>query len=326
MGLIKCTECGKEYSEYSEFCPNCHCPTEIVLKSLSNTKDDSSDNSVKKNENKKIKGNKYTLVIIITLIALCLFGFLYTMSRNQIVSYMGNRTVDYDSANYRHRVFWTFFDQNNKAMKANASIKLVIRDVYSNVLYDKTTSVDSSYYSDWTNMFQDNAKLKGCIYINDNEILPGASETGTLSIYTEIPETGSYFEEETIKIDNLPTKDIDIVLSNPLPQSIRYSFCGTLYTIVDVVDVRYSYQYYDWDNSVTLTLSFTTKMTYNKNGNNSSDYSYITYKIYDSNGNIVESGDQIISPSSVGQSVVSDAIIFNLSLNESYTIEIVDTN
>ena len=31
MPLIKCTECGKEYSSYAKACPNCACPTEVIL-------------------------------------------------------------------------------------------------------------------------------------------------------------------------------------------------------------------------------------------------------------------------------------------------------
>lgn len=33
MSLIKCTECGKEFSDKAEVCPNCGCPTAEILKS-----------------------------------------------------------------------------------------------------------------------------------------------------------------------------------------------------------------------------------------------------------------------------------------------------
>lgn len=33
MALIKCSECGKDFSEYATACPNCGCPVNIVLKS-----------------------------------------------------------------------------------------------------------------------------------------------------------------------------------------------------------------------------------------------------------------------------------------------------
>ncbi len=31
MSLIKCTECGKDFSQYAESCPNCGCPKRIIL-------------------------------------------------------------------------------------------------------------------------------------------------------------------------------------------------------------------------------------------------------------------------------------------------------
>ena len=34
MALIKCTECGKEFSDRASACPNCGCPTHIILETL----------------------------------------------------------------------------------------------------------------------------------------------------------------------------------------------------------------------------------------------------------------------------------------------------
>ncbi len=34
MALIKCTECGKEFSDKAAMCPNCGCPTEAILEEL----------------------------------------------------------------------------------------------------------------------------------------------------------------------------------------------------------------------------------------------------------------------------------------------------
>lgn len=31
MSLIKCTECGKEFSDKAKCCPNCSCPTEDII-------------------------------------------------------------------------------------------------------------------------------------------------------------------------------------------------------------------------------------------------------------------------------------------------------
>lgn len=38
MALIKCIECGKEFSDRAAACPNCGCPTEIILEELNASK------------------------------------------------------------------------------------------------------------------------------------------------------------------------------------------------------------------------------------------------------------------------------------------------
>ena len=37
MALIKCTECGKEFSDRAAACPNCGCPTDIILEDIEKT-------------------------------------------------------------------------------------------------------------------------------------------------------------------------------------------------------------------------------------------------------------------------------------------------
>lgn len=36
MALIKCPECGKEFSDRASACPNCSCPTKDILQDLQN--------------------------------------------------------------------------------------------------------------------------------------------------------------------------------------------------------------------------------------------------------------------------------------------------
>ena len=48
MALIKCVECGKEFSDRASVCPNCGCPTEIVLEELNATKKEKSKEIVAK--------------------------------------------------------------------------------------------------------------------------------------------------------------------------------------------------------------------------------------------------------------------------------------
>jgi hypothetical protein len=77
MALIKCSECGKEFSDKSPACPNCGCPvSEMKIGS-----DVPIDSSVKS----KKKSKKWLIIIqiIILLICCCVGGFLFYQHRKQ---------------------------------------------------------------------------------------------------------------------------------------------------------------------------------------------------------------------------------------------------
>ena len=239
-----------------------------------------------------------------------------------VLSYIGSRSVDYESANLRHRVFWGFSDQDNYPMIVDANITISIVNKHGETVYNKTTFVDSSYYTTWTNKYWDSDHLLGCIYINDSEITPGSSDAGTISISAEAE--GLSFSEETLDIFNLPIKALDLTLVNELPQKINeYGLRNQLQTTVTVQNVEYDYQYYNYSDTVTLTVHYTTKLDYSYKGKDVS-YSYLGYKLTDSNGIVVSGGNQQLDQATVGDVFTSDQIIFDLSLKESYTLELMD--
>ena len=49
MALIKCNECGKEFSDKANACPNCACPTELIIK----------DNAI---NNEKLTNDNYDFI------------------------------------------------------------------------------------------------------------------------------------------------------------------------------------------------------------------------------------------------------------------------
>ncbi|MCR5230155.1 MAG: zinc ribbon domain-containing protein [Solobacterium sp.] len=337
MALIKCSECGKEFSEYAKACPNCGCPADITLRKIRDTKpvipeerpDFPYTEKPLKESQESSKKIRWLLVgCIIALILSAILGIAYfsgAFKEKQAVTYIGSRTVDYDAANAQHRVFWDFQDQNNQSMTADADIHIVITNKKGEVVYDKVTSVDESYYTTWTNKFKDEAYLAGCIYIPDSELKKGSSTEGTLTISAYVAANDISFDEHTINVMNLPVKDFRFSLKDPLPQSINYyDFRGSVKTTVSLTDVSWDWVYYDYNDSVTLTLHLRTTMDYNRDGAGTADYSYVSYSIYDSSGMIVDAGDHIIEKSKVGDTIVTDQIVFDLSLDDSYTIEFAD--
>ena len=61
MALIKCPECGKEFSSFSDRCPNCGCPTSVVKKLIEIEKSipSKNENTIKKEGNSIYFGSYY---------------------------------------------------------------------------------------------------------------------------------------------------------------------------------------------------------------------------------------------------------------------------
>lgn len=76
MALIKCSECGKEYSDKASKCPNCACPTKYSINNKKNNKEEdhiqeeieTKSEEVNDTEKKSHKGLIITIIVIAVLI------------------------------------------------------------------------------------------------------------------------------------------------------------------------------------------------------------------------------------------------------------------
>lgn len=62
MGLLKCPDCGKEFSDRIDACPNCACPKSAVLKELESKKEVKVNNEIKSEEINPFKYTKKDLM------------------------------------------------------------------------------------------------------------------------------------------------------------------------------------------------------------------------------------------------------------------------
>lgn len=62
MGLLKCPDCGKEFSDRIDACPNCACPKSAVLKELESKKEVQVNNEIKSEEINPFKYTKKDLM------------------------------------------------------------------------------------------------------------------------------------------------------------------------------------------------------------------------------------------------------------------------
>ena len=237
----------------------------------------------------------------------------------QEAQYIGDRRVEYDEANHRHIVYFSFYvEYSFEHIKQEADISIKIVNQKDQVVYDKTTHVTEKDYYDFTTTSQDLSHLYGVVYIKDDEIKKGQTEYGTLTIGATLP-SGNYFEDHTIQMFDLPLLDFSMTLKNKLPVTINgYDYSGKE-TSMKIE----SFQAEKGGLGAEITLVAT--MTYNKKGNDSNDYARVSYKIKDSEGMVVSSGDIMFGPLAVGDKTKETEIcVGTFELGEKYTIELLD--
>lgn len=235
------------------------------------------------------------------------------------IQYISDRTVDYDSTNKYHRVFFGLQNANGNYVSANNGIATIkIENSAGEVVYSKDVSFDSSDFTSWTNSYWDGDRFLACIYVKDSELTKGSSDNGTLTI--SVVADDASFDPTSMAIYYLPTKEITIHLPSTPKSFSDYDYNDNLEATIRVDEITYKSAVYDYDD-VTVTVSFLTTMTYNSTPG-VSKYVHIGYKLKNSKGVIVDSGTIGVSQSDTGDVSLTEKIFFDLNMKETYTLEL----
>ncbi len=238
--------------------------------------------------------------------------------------YIGNRTTDYDSANERHRVFWSFsVGEGDNYIKADATIHIKIKNNNDEIVFKRDFNVTEKHYTTWTNNFWDSDRLLGCLYIKDTEIEKGTTDSGKIFISADAGT--SHFSEDSINISNLPIKDFDITIPD-LPCEVKeYDYKGKISKKGEIQDFEISVGYVRNDGKISANYNIKYKMTYNADGKNKTDYAHIGYKIKDSEGVVIASSSILVGEMSEGETIKENGYISgDFILGEKYTVEFYD--
>ncbi len=242
---------------------------------------------------------------------------------NTEIQYIGNRTVDYDSANECHRIFWGFQNAAEEYIAADeGTISLRIENDAGQIVYDKTININKSNFTTWTNSYWDSARLLGCYYLKDEDIEKGSSAKGSLYFMATLKD-GTFFDEYKMNISDLPIKGLEIILPEIGKEYIDYEYSDEIDMITRIDSLSYTYDIH-YDNTVTATFKMKSTMTYNSEPGISKMH-HISYKLRDSEGIIVDSGSFYITQADMGNTVLTEEYISNLSLDEVYTLEFTNT-
>lgn len=239
--------------------------------------------------------------------------------------YISNRRVQYEESIGKNVLIWSLTEDressNYISLPATAFVRVV--NNRGETVLDNAYEISVDDYHTGTNIYDPTPVLYCWLELDNEDFVKGSTDEGTL--YFSLSTDYGNFDEYAIDVDNLPLKEISIKLPE-VPITINnYNYEDTPEMILDIISVDVKYEN-NYDDSVTAKLTVKATMTYNVEGDKHSDTTSIGYKLKDSEGVVIDSGEMYLDPMCVGETVKDDMSFYDLDLNESYTIEFIDTD
>ena len=210
----------------------------------------------------------------------------------QTVEWISERDFFYYEDYDKFVLVFELADEDETTMSSSGTVEIRIVNDDGVTVYEKTRTFTESNFEEWT-YNETIEKYLASIYINPNDITPGTSSEG--KIYFVVYGDDYYFDESTLNAYDLPTKPIEITVDG-LPQSVNYyGYNGKIYTTTHIESVTYEIMYDD-----SLYIYFAGQKTYDYAGNNATNSCNFGWKLYDSEGYLIDSGTVYISNLTVG--------------------------
>lgn len=205
------------------------------------------------------------------------------------VTYINNRSVEYNSDANVERLFFGFKDQYDHVVDGSGIVKIRIENS-GEIVYEKAISFKQYDFGYWTNRLYGERYLCS-IDIPISEIKEGKSDSG--KIYYQVIEEDAKFDEYSLSISNLPktARKIDVDTTTYIPdrfnpenkvQIVKYSVSDNkIYITYKMVQVgtpnrgnygAYIYQYDEDGNIIDDIYIYTNNLTV---GDTFTSYAYL---------------------------------------------------
>lgn len=236
------------------------------------------------------------------------------------INYISNRSIQYKEYEEGFVLLFALQDSEYNNLAAPAIVKMEIVNDNGEIVYSGKKVVETSDFGNWSNAF--GTDYLGAVYIYDDEIEAGSTDSGTITFTVE-NEGYFYFSEWSLNISgDLPLKETTIVLPS-VPTVTKYSssYSNKTYSKCMVTDISYTM------NGDNLYIYFTGEKVYDINGDDGDWNCAFDWKLYDSEGYVFDSGTVLVRNLLVGEKFKDEKeTVFDLTIGETYLLEITDKN
>ena len=257
------------------------------------------------------------LMLILTF-QLCGCSLLPFGSTTASIETLKSWSFQYNEGTNDYSVFFALLTETDRYVSADVDVDIRIVNNNNEEVYNGTHSVtknDFGYYSSQAAGEQYLANLR----IPAADISAGTSANGKVYLTVYKGEALRFDEVSCEALYCLPVKDIQL-MAEGLPKEINVKgYDGKVESTIKIEEVQYTYEK---DFTSQLKFTVTGIKTF---GNTNSVYDMVSYKIYDSNNYMVDSGNLYLSSLSQGDKFKDDSIVvYDVIPGETYTIKFSD--
>ena len=246
------------------------------------------------------------------IIAVLLSGCGSSVSR---IETLKSWSFQYNEGTRDYSLFFGLADKNDKPLSADVDVDIRIVNDENEEIYTGTKSVSTDDFSYYTSQAAGEQYLAN-IRIPATEIRAGKSASGKV-YFTVYKENAVEFNEVNCKaLHCLPIEDVQVTFDSfPLDLKVK-DFMGSTASVIQIQGAEFKF---DKDYSPRLTITIIGE----KKGSGDSGYDMISYKLYDSEGYLVDSGNIHLASLDAGDKFKDDSVvIYDITPGESYTFRL----
>ena len=254
-------------------------------------------------------------LVLILMFQLCGCSLLPFESTTASIETLKGWSFQYNEGTNDYSVFFALLTKSDRYVSADVDVDIRIVNDNNEEVYRGTHSVtknDFGYYSSQVAGEQYLANLK----IPAADISAGTSANGKVYLTVYKGEALRFDEVNCEALYCLPVKDVQLTTEG-LPKEINVKgYEGKVESTIRIEAVQYTYEK---DFTSQLKITVLGIKTY---GSANSSYDMISYKIYDSNNVMVDSGNLYLTTLSINDKFKDDSIVvYDVVPGETYTIK-----
>ena len=227
-------------------------------------------------------------------------------------------SFQYNEGTSDYSLFFGLADKNDKPLSAGVDVDVDIRIVNdeNEEVYTGTKSVSPDDFGCYTSRAAGEQYLAN-VRIPAAEIKAGKSKSG--KVYFTVYK-GNAIRFDEVNCDALyclPIEEVQVTFDSfPLDLKMK-DFMGGTASVIQIQGAEFKF---DKDYIPKLTVTITGEK---KSGSRDSGYDMISYKLYDSAGYLVDSGNIYLSSLSAGDKFKDNSVvIYDITPGESYTFRL----